>query len=73
VGINHGNQWEYGLCNNSQSLSTAVDISGAEIWQEKNIFVYPSRFLKNLVGDITYTHKIEYEHGYSKNKKRLTV
>jgi len=31
VGINHGIQWEYGVCNNSHSLSTAVNISGAEI------------------------------------------
>jgi hypothetical protein len=42
----------------------------------KDIFVYPSRFLKKgLKGPLTTHRKIEYEHGndHSKNKKRLTV
>jgi hypothetical protein len=59
MGINHGIQWGYGVSDNSQQFSTAVDISGKELWGEKDIFVYPSRFLKNLLGG-------EYEHPYIK-------
>jgi hypothetical protein len=55
VGINHGIQWYYGLSNCSLEFSTAVDISGVELWKPKDIFVYPSRFLKNLLGNITNT------------------
>jgi hypothetical protein len=64
MGINHGMQWGYRVSDNSHQFSTAVDISRKELWGEKDIFVYPSRFLKNLSVEITNTHiKIEYDHG----------
>jgi hypothetical protein len=53
VGINHRIQWGHGISDNSHQFSTAVDISEKELWGEKDIFVYPSRFLKNLNGRYT--------------------
>jgi len=50
MGINHGIQWHYRVSDNSHQFSTAVDISRKELWGERDIFVYPSRFLKNLSG-----------------------
>jgi hypothetical protein len=50
MGISRRIQWGYGLSDCSLEFSTAVDISRKELWGEKDIFVYPSRFLKNLSG-----------------------
>jgi hypothetical protein len=50
LGINRRIQWGYGLSDCSLEFSTAVDISGRELWKAKDIFVYPSRFFKKPIG-----------------------
>jgi hypothetical protein len=64
VGINRTIQWGYGVSNCSLEFSTPVDISDVVVSLLKDIFVYPSRFFKNLMGNITNTLlKLEYDHG----------
>jgi hypothetical protein len=50
LGINRRIQWGYGLSDCSLEFSTAVDISGRELWKAKDIFVYPTRFFKKPIG-----------------------
>jgi hypothetical protein len=50
MGISHGIQWHYRVSDNSHQFSTAVDISRKELWEERDIFVYPSRISKTYRG-----------------------